>query len=407
LNTYLFTSESVSRGHPDKLADQVSDAVLDAYLSLDSGARVACETLAANNRIVVAGEVSASDSATVDVEKVVRDCVADIGYVRPEDGFSADSCDVEISLQKQSADIAQGVDSAADSGNLGAGDQGLMFGYACRETEVLMPAPIFWAHALMERHAALIKTGEPDWLRPDAKAQLTFAYEGSHPAGIRQAVISTQTAGVPISDIRGYVEEEIIRHVLPPNWVSGETEILVNPTGKFEVGGPVADAGLTGRKIIVDTYGGASKHGGGAFSGKDPTKVDRSASYAARWAAKNVVAAGLAERCEVQLAYVIGLARPASVLVNTFGTCAPGVDDRKLEEVLASLKAYQGNAAFTPDWILGRLALRQPSGYQSEDGWNYQMTASHGHFGRDCFPWESLDMVKEISSAFPAQAVEI
>ena len=404
MNTHLFTSESVSRGHPDKLADQISDAILDAFLSQDSGARVACETLAAGNRIIVAGEVSVAKGVEVDVEEIIRACVADIGYCRPEDGFSAEGCAIEIHLQEQSPDIARGVDQSADSGNLGAGDQGMMFGYACRETDVLMPAPIFWAHAVMAKHAQVMAEGNPDWLRPDAKAQLTFAYEGANPVAIHQAVVSTQTADVPISLVREFVENAIIRDVLPEEWITPDTEILVNPTGRFVTGGPVGDAGLTGRKIIVDTYGGAARHGGGAFSGKDPTKVDRSAAYAARWAAKNVVAAGLADRCEVQLAYVIGMARPASILVETFGSAASGIEDRDLERALKGLDPIDGNSPFTPNWILGRLGLRTPSGYEKDAGWNYQQTACHGHFGRDAFPWESIDLVDALTSCFPSVA---
>ena len=384
MNTHLFTSESVSRGHPDKLADQISDAILDAFLSKDSGARVACETLAAGNRIIVAGEVSVAKEVEVDVEQVVRTCVSDIGYSRPEDGFSAEGCAIEIHLQEQSPDIARGVDQSADSGNLGAGDQGMMFGYACRETDVLMPAPIFWAHAVMAKHAQRMAEGIPDWLRPDAKAQLTFAYEGAEPVAIHQAVVSTQTADVSISLVRDFVENEIIRDVLPGEWITRDTEILVNPTGRFVTGGPVGDAGLTGRKIIVDTYGGVGRHGGGAFSGKDPSKVDRSAAYMGRWVAKNVVAAGLAGKCEVQFAYAIGHPLPVSVHIDTFGTGTVSDD--------AILKAVLKVFSFKPADIVKDLNLLRPI---------YGKTTNYGHFGKDdpALTWERTNRVAALKRA--------
>ena len=389
----LFTSESVSMGHPDKVADQISDAILDALLEDDARSRVACETLVTTGLVVVAGEVRTD--TYVDVQKLVREVVREIGYTEAGVGFDADACAVLSAIHEQSVDIALGVDEDADGGkSTGAGDQGMMFGYACDETEALMPAPIYWAHKLVERQAELRRSGEIPWLRPDAKSQVTLEYVDDRPSRIQAVVLSTQTEDVPLATIRAEVEEKIIRAVLPAKWLAstGKEQIHINPTGKFVIGGPHGDAGLTGRKIIVDTYGGWARHGGGAFSGKDPTKVDRSAAYAARWVAKNVVKAGWARRCELQLSYAIGVSEPVSVRVDTFGTAAAGYSDAEIAARLEALGRWDGHEPFTPDWILGRLGLRQPQ------GWCYRQTACHGHFGRDLFPWEKLDLVEELES---------
>jgi len=314
----LFTSESVSEGHPDKISDQISDAVLDAILEKDSSARVACETLVKTGMVVVAGEITTD--AWIDLEELVRKTVLDIGYNSSEMGFDGASCAVLNAIGKQSPDINQGVDRAAPE-EQGAGDQGLMFGYASNETEVLMPAPITYSHLLVRKQAEIRKNGTLPWLRPDAKSQVTFRYEDNKPIGIDAVVLSTQhDEGITQSDLKEAVMEHIIKPVLPAHWLDAQTKYHINPTGKFVIGGPVGDAGLTGRKIIVDTYGGMARHGGGAFSGKDPSKVDRSAAYAARYVAKNIVAAGLAERCEIQISYAIGVAKPTSITVETFGT---------------------------------------------------------------------------------------
>ncbi len=393
----LFTSESVSKGHPDKVCDQVSDTILDACLREDPNARVACETFVTTGTVVVGGEITTS--TYVDVQEEVRNTLREIGYTQAGIGFDADSCGVHVLIHSQSPDISQGVTQAegVKEGLTGAGDQGMMFGFACKETEVLMPAPIHWAHRLVERQAEVMQSGELPWLRPDAKAQVTFAYEGDQPVGIETVVLSTQTEDIAIETIRQAVEEVIVRPVLPKEWLHNNTRFHINPTGKFVVGGPHGDAGLTGRKIIVDTYGGYARHGGGAFSGKDCTKVDRSAAYAARWVAKNIVAAGWAERCEVQLAYAIGVAEPVSIRVDTFGTSA-GMADTQMEQHLRHLEAWQGCLAFTPDWIIGRLGLRNPTGYKEAGGWTYRQSAYHGHFGRDIFPWEKLNLVTELQS---------
>ncbi|MGB0952160.1 MAG: methionine adenosyltransferase [Planctomycetota bacterium] len=393
----LFTSESVSMGHPDKVCDQVSDTILDACLREDPMSRVACETFVTTGTVVVGGEITTK--TYVDVQEEVRQTLRDIGYTAAGIGFDADSCGVHVLIHSQSPDIKQGVDAEGGTGAglTGAGDQGMMFGFACRETEVLMPAPIHWSHRLVERQAQVLASGELPWLRPDAKAQVTFAYEGDTPVGIEAVVLSTQTEDMSIDTIREAVEEVIVRPVLPEKWLTADTKFHINPTGKFVVGGPHGDAGLTGRKIIVDTYGGYARHGGGAFSGKDCTKVDRSAAYAARWVAKNVVAADWAERCEVQLAYAIGVAEPVSIRVDTFGT-ANGMADTQIEEHLRHLEPWNGCKAFTPDWIIGRLGLRNPTGYTDPNGWTYRQSASHGHFGRDLFPWEKLDLVTELQT---------
>jgi len=363
---FLFTSESVSEGHPDKVADQISDAVLDALLARDPKARVACETLVKTGVAIVAGEVTTR--AWVDLEALVRGVICDIGYTSSEVGFDGKTCGIVNIIGKQSIDIAQGVDRA-DPENQGAGDQGLMFGYATDETAAYMPAPIHYAHKLVERQARVRKGRNPKlpWLRPDAKSQLTFAYEDHKPVGIEAVVLSTQHAPeVRQKDLHEAVMEEIIKPVLPARWLGKRTKYHINPTGRFVIGGPVGDCGLTGRKIIVDTYGGMARHGGGAFSGKDPSKVDRSAAYAARYVAKNLVAAGLASRCEIQVSYAIGVARPTSISVHSFGTGR--IPDARLE------KLVEAHFDLRPFGIIKMLDLIHPM---------YSRTASYGHFGRE------------------------
>lgn len=373
---HLFTSESVSEGHPDKVADQVSDAVLDALLRGDTRSRVACETMVNTGMIILSGEITTSSH--VDYTEVARNTVRDIGYTSSELGFDADSCAVLVSLDKQSADIAQGVNEGEGIDlNQGAGDQGLMFGYACRETDVLMPFPITYAHRLVAKQAEVRKSGKLSWLRPDAKSQVTVKYEDGQPVSIETVVLSTQhNPDISHKDISDAVVEEIIIPVLPAAMVTNETRFLVNPTGRFVIGGPVGDCGLTGRKIIVDTYGGSAHHGGGAFSGKDPSKVDRSAAYAARYVAKNVVAAGLAEKCEVQVAYAIGVAEPVSLMVNTFGTGK--VDERQITGLIRE------HFDLRPKAIIQDLDLLRPI---------YKNSAAYGHFGREDadFKWELTD----------------
>ncbi len=380
---YLFTSESVSEGHPDKIADQISDAVLDAILVDDPAARVACETLVKTGMVIVAGEITTS--AWVDIEKLVRDVVLDIGYTSSDAGFDGASCAVLNAIGKQSSDIAQGVDRDRPE-EQGAGDQGLMFGYASNETDVLMPAPITYAHRLVARQAEVRKSGELPWLRPDAKSQVTFRYEDRKPVGIEAVVLSTQhAADVSQAELHEAVRETIIKPVLPARWLDDRTRYHINPTGRFEIGGPMGDCGLTGRKIIVDTYGGAARHGGGAFSGKDPSKVDRSAAYAGRYVAKNIVAAGLADRCEIQISYAIGVAEPTSISIETFGTGR--VDEKKLTETVRELFDLR------PYGILRMLELVRPI---------YRQTASYGHFGRehDDFTWERTDKAEALRDAF-------
>src|ERR1700726_2886061 len=372
--SFSFTSESVSEGHPDKVADQISDAVLDAILAADPKGRVACETLVKTGVVIVAGEVTTS--AWVDVEAIVRKTVLDIGYDTSDMGFDGASCGVLNIIGKQSPDIAQGVDRK-DERKQGAGDQGLMFGYATNETDVLMPAPITLAHRLVKRQAQVRKNGKLSWLRPDAKSQVTLRYENDKPVGLEAVVLSTQHSDdISTKHLREAVMEEILKPVLPAKWIDKRTKYHINPTGRFVIGGPVGDCGLTGRKIIVDTYGGFARHGGGAFSGKDPSKVDRSASYAARHVAKNIVAAGLAGRAEVQVAYAIGMARPLSLLIETFGT----------EKVPRPLIADLVRAHFDlrPAALIQALDLRRPI---------YRPTAAYGHFGRDeaGFTWERTD----------------
>ena len=384
-HSFLFTSESVSEGHPDKISDQISDAILDAILEQDTRARVACETMVKTGMVVVAGEVTTD--AWVDIEKIVRETVLEIGYNDSEMGFDGASCAVLNALGKQSPDIAQGVDRE-DEQSQGAGDQGLMFGYACNETDVLMPAPITYAHRLVRRQAEVRKAGILPWLRPDAKSQVTFLYEEDKPVGIDAVVLSSQHhADVSMEDLREGVMEEIIKPIIPAEWISNKTQYHINPTGRFEIGGPMGDCGLTGRKIIVDTYGGSARHGGGAFSGKDPSKVDRSAAYACRYVAKNIVAAGLADRCEIQVAYAIGVAEPTSISVQTFGT------GKVSEEELTVL--IRENFDLRPYGILQMLDLIRPI---------YKPTAAYGHFGREDIDlsWERTDKADALRGAVAA-----
>ncbi len=380
-DTFVFTSESVSEGHPDKVCDQISDAVLDAIIAEDRDARVACETLIKDNTVVLGGEITSRTH--VDYDDLVRCTLRGIGYTDAALGCCADTCKIENLLGRQSRDIAQGVDRG-ERGEQGAGDQGLMFGYATDETDHLMPAPIDYAHRLVRKQAELRKRGEIAWLRPDAKSQLTLRYEDGRPAMINTVVLSTQhDAGVKPAEIEAAVVEMIIKPVLPLEWFTSKTKCLVNPTGAFEIGGPAGDCGLTGRKIIVDTYGGMARHGGGAFSGKDPSKVDRSAAYAARYIAKNVVAAGLASKCEIQLSYAIGVPEPTSVNVETFGTGRGGVSDERIGECV------RRHFDLRPWGIIEMLDLLRPI---------YFDTAVYGHFGRDGFPWELCDRVDALTA---------
>ncbi|MDT3670461.1 MAG: methionine adenosyltransferase [Aromatoleum sp.] len=371
---YLFTSESVSEGHPDKVADQVSDGVLDAILTDDPHARVACETLVSTGLVVISGEITTS--AHPNYKEIAQDVIRRIGYDNSEIGFDYKSCAILTAINRQSSDIAQGVNEGEGIDlDQGAGDQGLMFGYACNETPALMPLPVYYAHRIMQRQAELRKDGRLNWLRPDAKSQLTVKYVDGKPVAIDAVVVSTQhSPEVSHAQITELVVEEIIKPVLPKELIQGEVRYLINPTGRFVIGGPHGDCGLTGRKIIVDTYGGAAHHGGGAFSGKDPSKVDRSAAYAGRWVAKNIVAAGLAERCEVQVAYAIGVARPVSMMIDTFGTGR--ISDQRIVELV------QAHFDLRPKAIIQELNLLRPI---------YSKTAAYGHFGRDEpeFTWES------------------
>ena len=381
-NAYLFTSESVAEGHPDKVADQISDAVLDDILRQDKRARVAVETLVKTGMVVVAGEVTTT--AWVDLEAVVRRTVIRIGYTSSELGFDGASCAVLNAIGKQSPDIAMGVDRK-DEKKQGAGDQGLMFGYACDETDVLMPAPITYAHRLVQRQAEVRRAGKLKWLRPDAKSQITFRYEDDQPVGIEAVVLSTQHhPDVTQKKLTEGVMEEIIKPVLPKHWIDRNTKFHINPTGRFVIGGPVGDCGVTGRKIIVDTYGGMARHGGGAFSGKDPSKVDRSAAYAARYVAKNIVAAGLARRCEIQVSYAIGVAEPTSISVDTFGTGA--LSRERLTQLV------RDNFDLTPYGLREMLDLVRPI---------YEKTAAYGHFGRNEseFTWERIDRATALRDA--------
>jgi S-adenosylmethionine synthetase len=389
----LFTSESVSMGHPDKVADQVSDAILDALLDQDPDSRVACETMVTTGVAIIAGEITTT--ARIDYQQVVRNTLKRIGYTDDAFGINGDTCSVMVSLDRQSPDISQGV--TAGEGlhkEQGAGDQGLMFGYACNETESLMPFPIHFSHRLVERMADLRQDGTLPWLRPDSKSQVTVEYDGDKPARVHTVVISTQhdpevngksEDEAILAEIREQIIEHVIKPTFPAEYLDAETIFHVNPTGKFVIGGPHGDCGLTGRKIIVDTYGGMGRHGGGAFSGKDPSKVDRSAAYASRWVAKNVVAAGLADRCEVQLSYAIGVAKPLSVRVDTFGTAKADED--------AIVRAIERVFDLTPSGIIGALELKRPI---------FEETAYHGHFGREGFSWETTNKVAELKEAMSA-----
>lgn len=379
---FIFTSESVSEGHPDKVADQISDAVLDAILAQDPKARVACETLVKTGMVILAGEITTD--AWVDTEALVRKVVCEIGYDNGEVGFDGNSCAVLNAIGKQSADIAMGVDEDA-AHEQGAGDQGLMFGYASNETDVFMPAPITYAHLLVKRQAELRKNKTLPWLRPDAKSQVTFRYENNKPVAIDAVVLSTQhSPEISQKDLHEAVMDGIILHVLPKEWLHKDTKYFINPTGQFIIGGPVGDCGLTGRKIIVDTYGGMARHGGGAFSGKDPSKVDRSAAYMARYVAKNIVAAGLADRCEIQVSYAIGVAEPTSISVETFGTGK--LEETRLVEIVRDVFDMR------PKGLIAQLGLLKPI---------YQPTAAYGHFGRndDTFSWEKTDKIDALKSA--------
>ncbi len=379
----VFTSESVSEGHPDKMADQISDAVLDAMLEQDPDSRVACETLIKSNTVVLAGEIRSN--AKVNLDELCRQVIRDIGYTSIADGFDPDDCTVINALGQQSGDIAMGVDETADK-EQGAGDQGLMFGYTTNETDVLMPAPLTYAHRLVQRQAEVRRNGAAPFLRPDAKSQLTFRYApNGQPVAIEAVVLSTQhDPDISQSDLHEAVREEIINPVLPGNWMTADTKVFINPTGQFVVGGPVGDCGLTGRKIIVDTYGGMARHGGGAFSGKDPSKVDRSAAYAVRYVAKNLVAAGLAERCEIQVSYAIGIAEPTSISVNTFGTGT--LDD---EAIIALIREHFD---LRPRGLIEMLDLKRPI---------YRNTSAYGHFGRteESFTWERTDRADALAGA--------
>ena len=377
-----FTSESVSEGHPDKMADQISDAILDAFLSEDSESRVACETLVKTDLVVVAGEITSN--AKPDIEKVVRKVINDIGYDNDDVGFNGSKVEFINAIGLQSDDIAQGVDEGSGTDeNQGAGDQGLMFGYANNETGVLMPAPITYSHLLVKKQAEVRKAGLLPWLRPDAKSQLSFDYENDKPIHISAIVLSTQhNPEVSNQELEEGVRKEIIEKVIPSEWISNKTKIYINPTGRFVIGGPVGDCGLTGRKIIVDTYGGMARHGGGAFSGKDPSKVDRSAAYAGRYVAKNIVSAGLADKCEIQVSYAIGVSDPTSISINTFGTGK--VSDEEISKIVSN------NFELKPKELIQMLDLKNAI---------YQKTAAYGHFGREDenFSWEKVDKSDEIA----------
>jgi len=376
----IFTSESVSEGHPDKMADQISDAILDAIIKDDPHARVAVETMVKTGMAVVAGEVRTN--TYVELEDIVRQVILDIGYDSSEKGFDGASCAVLNGIGKQSADIAIGVDEAEEK-EMGAGDQGLMFGFATDETDTLMPAPVYYSHRLVERQSKLRKNGTLPWLRPDAKSQVTLRYDNGKPVAVDAVVLSTQhSPDIKLADLREAVMEEIIKPVLPEEWLHKDTLYHVNPTGIFVIGGPMGDCGLTGRKIIVDTYGGMARHGGGAFSGKDPSKVDRSAAYAGRYVAKNIVAAGLASKCEIQVSYAIGVAEPTSISVNTFGTGK--ISDSAIVDLVRE------HFDLRPRGIIEMLDLRKPI---------YRPTASYGHFGREGFSWEKTDKTEALKAA--------
>lgn len=379
---YIFTSESVSEGHPDKVADQISDSILDALLEQDPKSRVACETMINTGMVILSGEITTT--AQIDMPTIVRERVKEIGYNSSEMGFDWETCAVLVALDKQSPDIAMGVDEG-DEKEQGAGDQGLMFGYAADETDVLMPAPITYAHRLVRRQAEVRKNGTLPWLRPDAKSQVSFRYDKGEPVGVDAVVLSTQhSPEIDLKTLQDAVMDEIIKPVLPEGWITKDTKFHINPTGRFVIGGPVGDCGLTGRKIIVDTYGGMGRHGGGAFSGKDPSKVDRSAAYACRYVAKNIVAAGLAKRCEIQVSYAIGVAEPTSISVDTFGTGK--VSEERIEELVREHFDLRAGG------LVKMLNLLRPM---------YAPTAAHGHFGREDLdlPWEKTDKAEELKKA--------
>ena len=381
--SYIFTSESVSEGHPDKVCDQISDAILDSYLEQDPNSRVACETLIKNNTVIVAGEITSS--GTPNIEEVIRNTVNDIGYNHDDLGFNGSNCEIQNLISKQSLDIAQGVNEGeGEDLDQGAGDQGLMFGYACSETPVLMPAPINLSHELVLKQSEVRKNGELSWLRPDAKSQVSVVYKDDRKTVdyVSAIVLSTQhDEDIPQDEIKAKVREKIINPIIPTEWIKKDTKIYINPTGKFVIGGPVGDCGLTGRKIIVDTYGGMARHGGGAFSGKDPSKVDRSAAYACRYVAKNIVAAGLAERCEVQVSYAIGIAEPTSITVDALGT--GNLPENEISQIV------RDNFDLRPKNLIDLLDLKRPI---------YKNTASYGHFGRENkdFSWENTDISSQI-----------
>ena len=380
---YIFTSESVSEGHPDKVCDQISDAILDSYLAQDPNSRVACETLIKNNTVIVAGEITSN--GTPNIEEVIRNTVNEIGYSYDDLGFNGNNCEIQNLISKQSLDIAQGVNEGeGEDLDQGAGDQGLMFGYACSETPVLMPAPINLSHELVLKQSEVRKNGELSWLRPDAKSQVSVVYKDDRKTVdyVSAIVLSTQhDEDISQDEIKAKVREKIINPIIPTEWIKENTKIYINPTGKFVIGGPVGDCGLTGRKIIVDTYGGMARHGGGAFSGKDPSKVDRSAAYACRYVAKNIVAAGLAERCEVQVSYAIGIAEPTSITVDTLGT--GNLSENEISQIV------RDNFDLRPKNLINLLDLKRPI---------YKNTASYGHFGRENidFSWENTDISSQI-----------
>ena len=377
MKDYIFTSESVSEGHPDKVCDQISDAVLDAYLSEDPNSRVACETMIKNNLVIIAGEITSDGNP--ELETIVRNVINDIGYNNDKLGFNGNTCEFVNHITKQSPDIAQGVNEGEGKDlNQGAGDQGLMFGYACNETKSLMPAPIDLSHKLVKKQSEVRKSGELEWLRPDAKSQVSVVYNEDRKEIKRLSAIvlsSQHDEDISYSELKDEIYNKIIKPVIPTDWITEETKILINPTGKFVIGGPVGDCGLTGRKIIVDTYGGMAKHGGGAFSGKDPSKVDRSAAYAARYVAKNIVSSKLADHCEIQVSYAIGVAEPTSITIDTFGT------NKISEEEIVSLITNKFD--FRPKGLINYLDLKKPI---------YQNTAAYGHFGREIFNWEKIDL---------------
>ena len=390
INNYVFSSESVGEGHPDKVADYISDSILDACLEQDKFSRVACETLVKSNCVVIAGEITTK--AVLDYEKIVRNAIREIGYVNSDDVFHADQVFLTNLLTKQSPDIAQGVDARKAKGKKtaeqGAGDQGIMFGYATNETPEMMPAPIMFAHRILTELAKQRKSGKaPKWLRPDCKSQVAVAYEDSKPACIENVVVSTQhAAGVSHAEIEKYIIEKVVKKVLPKKLITKKTQFLVNPTGNFVVGGPQGDSGLTGRKIIVDSYGGTGRHGGGAFSGKDPSKVDRSAAYMCRWVAKNIVAAGFADKCEIQVAYAIGYPQPLSIAIETFGTAK--VPEEEIE------KAVRSVFSFKPADIISQLDLLRPI---------YKKTTNYGHFTKADLPWEQTNKVAELKKAISSK----